>query len=132
MSFKDAKGMMSDIEQAKGRIKEIAGRNPWLIDACQKEISKEFGRAFNVYRGLTLTGPLNADAIVSTSLDINVCLNMISVSPGVVFNDKAWIRTSKAILRYVAGNDKLFAFEEFISGRSKSGQFQKEFEDWLA
>jgi hypothetical protein len=100
LSFADAKSFLTDLEHAKGRIAQIARENPWLIGYCQEAAQDRLGASFSVFRGLTLTHDLRADAVASTSLNWEVAYDIIDTSPGMVFTKGKTLISKKALLHY--------------------------------
>ncbi len=100
LSFSDAKEIISDIDHAKGRIKEVAARHPWLVQLCQEAAAKQLGAQFSVYRAVSLLGKLNPDTIASTSLDWKVCWGILEQTPGMIFHGDKTLMPKPTLLHY--------------------------------
>lgn len=100
LSFDDAKAFIADLEQARGRIPELARTYPWLVGYCQEAAQDRLGSTFSVFRGLTLTSDLRGDKIASTSLNWRVAYDIIEGSPGMIMHGNRTYTPTKAILHY--------------------------------
>ena len=85
LSFPDAKEIVTDLEHSKGRVKDVAARNSWLVQMCQQAIREKFGENFSVYRGVILLDnqELKNDSVASTSLSIEVVLHILGNKEGI-------------------------------------------------
>lgn len=110
ITFAHAKEILLDIEQSKGRILEIIKLNPWLVEESKKDAVAKYGNSFNVYRALTLTGPLNKENIVSTTPKIFVASSILIKSPVIIFHKNDMIKTEKIILKYKITSNNIIAY----------------------
>jgi hypothetical protein len=98
LKFQDAKRFIQDLEYQTGQISEIAESEPWLREISQKDIAAQHGNEISVFRALTLREKLRPETIVSTSLDIKTCTDILISSPDFSFRTSKTFR--KIILHY--------------------------------
>jgi hypothetical protein len=100
LSLKSAKLLISHLESARGQLGEVLRLNPWLVGISQEAAREHLGARFSVYRAVTVTDSLRADAIASTSLDWQVAFRILDEAPGVVWHGSNMIRTKEVLLHY--------------------------------
>lgn len=100
LSFGDAKQIVADLDTGRGRIADVARRNPWLREMCVATAKRELGQRIIVYRAISVTDQLRPDAIASTTLDPKVAVSILMDAPGMIWHGNKTILPTRTLLRY--------------------------------
>lgn len=100
LTLKSAKILLSHLESARGQIAEFLALNPWLVGLCQEAAREHLGGSFSVYRAVTVTDTLRAEAIASTTLDWRVAYRILDEAPSVVWHGSEMLKASQVLLHY--------------------------------
>lgn len=118
ISAKDARLLVEDLETGRGRAKEVAMRNPWLIEMSQEVLAERCGRrVFPVFRSLvTAEGDgLQGEGVVSTTLRPRYALKLACDAPAMVFTSHTTLKMEPSLLRYEVAPERVALYMPLVT-----------------